>query len=224
MMMLILCRKCGIEKERSEFLSRQGGKHRTPCRSCILQRNREWRAANPEQERLTRNRYTKATRSSMRSRIQEIKLSAGCVDCGYKENSWALHFDHLEDKEDCVSIMVHNRYSWGRIKSEIEKCQIRCVVCHRIRTYKDTYKNRNKIRNFVEKAKDIPCKDCRRKFPPYAMDFDHREPEHKHMCVGRMATLSPSLSTLQKEIDKCDVVCANCHVIRTEKERVTANG
>jgi hypothetical protein len=45
------------------------------------------------------------------------------------------------------------------------------------------------------------------------MDFDHRQGEEKLANINKFAYTS--LEALQREIAKCDVVCANCHRERT---------
>lgn len=59
------------------------------------------------------------------------------------------------------------------------------------------------------------CMDCGLR-PEYAqvLEFDHRPGEDKLFHISdRMAT--GTLESLIAEIAKCDVVCANCHRIRT---------
>jgi hypothetical protein len=52
------------------------------------------------------------------------------------------------------------------------------------------------------------------------MDFDHRDPSQKEFNLGSEAIREMySLEKLQAEIDKCDIVCANCHRIRTAIQR-----
>jgi hypothetical protein len=60
-------------------------------------------------------------------------------------------------------------------------------------------------------AKNIPCMDCGVCYPPYVMQFDHRDPATKHRHVA----LIRGIAALKREIEKCDVVCANCHAERT---------
>lgn len=59
-----------------------------------------------------------------------------------------------------------------------------------------------------------PCKDCGCTFPPCAMDFDHCRGQKKFE-VSR--GLDKPLSAVLEEIEKCDLVCACCHRIRTAK-------
>jgi hypothetical protein len=59
--------------------------------------------------------------------------------------------------------------------------------------------------------------DCGGTFPPECMDFDHRPGEKKLFGIGQ--GLRRKLEALLAEIAKCDLVCANCHRIRTHRLR-----
>jgi DNA-directed RNA polymerase beta' subunit len=63
-------------------------------------------------------------------------------------------------------------------------------------------------------AKNKPCADCGNEYPYYVMDFDHRESARKVRHIAHLKDFS-SEEKLRKEISKCDVVCSNCHRIRT---------
>lgn len=65
----------------------------------------------------------------------------------------------------------------------------------------------------MQEQKNKPCYDCGGRFPPECMDFDHVRGE-KSFSVGTGRTRSQEALTL--EIAKCDIVCANCHRIRTK--------
>lgn len=75
-------------------------------------------------------------------------------------------------------------------------------------------KHKRKIRQFLCDYKTgKPCHDCKGLFPHYVLDFDHRNPTEKTDKMSRIAWIS--IKRLQEEIPKCDLVCANCHRIRT---------
>ena len=63
------------------------------------------------------------------------------------------------------------------------------------------------------KAQRGPCVDCGGTFHPYAMDFDHvgddkvKDVSDLIQCASWQAVLD--------EIAKCELVCANCHRVRT---------
>ena len=70
-------------------------------------------------------------------------------------------------------------------------------------------------REYINKVKDRPCVDCGIKYPFYVMDLDHKQGTIKIKDVGRMTNANWSLDKIKKEVEKCEVVCANCHRIRT---------
>ena len=72
---------------------------------------------------------------------------------------------------------------------------------------------RAETQKLINEIKSQPCADCGESYPPYVMDFDHVRGQ-KLFCI---ATRPPALSMLKilDEIEKCDVVCSNCHRIRT---------
>lgn len=103
-----------------------------------------------------------------------------------------------------------------------------CTSCHRprvrfhYRNNPDFYMSkavsrRSDMKSWVNSLKVGPCHDCRNEFNPWQMDFDHREPSSKSECVSRMIQLGASKDRILKEIEKCDLVCANCHRDRTHK-------
>lgn len=63
-----------------------------------------------------------------------------------------------------------------------------------------------------------PCLDCGGVFPPVAMDFDHVRGVKK-FSIAKMGGTTHSVDVLLEEIAKCELVCANCHRIRTQKRK-----
>jgi hypothetical protein len=68
---------------------------------------------------------------------------------------------------------------------------------------------------FLRDLRRRPCADCGKTFPPWVMDFDHRDPAKKKFNVTSGRAMLMSRSRLLAEIEKCDIVCANCHAART---------
>ena len=59
-----------------------------------------------------------------------------------------------------------------------------------------------------------PCMDCGVQYNPWVMDFDHRDPSLKRRELTKCLTMTQ----FREEVVKCDVVCANCHRERTQKQ------
>lgn len=68
---------------------------------------------------------------------------------------------------------------------------------------------------FLRDLRRRPCQDCGETFPAWVMDFDHRDPTKKSFNVMSGRAMLMSRSRLMAEIEKCDIVCANCHAART---------
>lgn len=76
-------------------------------------------------------------------------------------------------------------------------------------------RNRDKYRVNSRTLKESrPCFDCGVFYPYYVMDWDHRDSKGKVAGVSQLVS-SGYVSKTKKEIEKCDLVCANCHRIRT---------
>jgi hypothetical protein len=62
----------------------------------------------------------------------------------------------------------------------------------------------------------MPCADCGELFPVFVMHWDHLPGYEK---VGEIGTMlgHHSREAILEEIKKCELVCANCHVMRTVK-------
>jgi hypothetical protein len=72
-------------------------------------------------------------------------------------------------------------------------------------------------KKFVEYKKDLQCKDCGNK-DFRVLDFDHINND-KDDNVGNLVNMGCCWNTIMKEINKCEVVCSNCHRIRTYERR-----
>jgi hypothetical protein len=102
-----------------------------------------------------------------------------------------------------------------------------CKECHKILRRNHYLKNKQKIysqvkqtrsqyKQWFQKLKDKPCADCKNKYPYYCMDFDHLT-NNKKFNVSQLYRANRKKELLKEEIEKCELVCANCHRIRTFK-------
>lgn len=109
--------------------------------------------------------------------------------------------------------------------SRIDGLATQCKAC-RSAHYKKTYQSkkdklragivarRKELAARVEALKRQPCMDCGGTFAPYVMDFDHRDGNDKVKGISTFISRG-SWTRIEAEIAKCDLVCANCHRIRT---------
>lgn len=111
----------------------------------------------------------------------------------------------IEGKEKISKSLVGNSRAKGKIAWN------RKTVQERKETRQKYYYNR---RAWVDSLKSDPCKDCGCTFPPECMDFDHIKGNKLFEIHGK---IMGNKQALLSEIAKCDVICSNCHRIRTKK-------
>jgi len=75
-------------------------------------------------------------------------------------------------------------------------------------------KRYTEFRNKIAKYKlDVGCQDCGYNNRPEALDFDHLPGSNKDFVISKI--VGKSWTKIEQEIAKCEVVCANCHRVRT---------
>jgi hypothetical protein len=153
-----------------------------------------------------------------RSLTDSLK-SCPCLDCGRLFPPFVMEFDHVQGiKRFALGKMAN--HSQEAVEAELSKCELVCCVCHRIRTdgRREPSGNQRLIsfREWTASMKEQPCLDCESSFPSVAMDFDHVRGE-------KVADISDMWSwgrdRVLEEITKCELVCANCHRVRTQTRR-----
>jgi hypothetical protein len=90
-----------------------------------------------------------------------------------------------------------------------------------------TNKNRRRRqaiwREYLAQLKNRACKDCGKSYPSYCMDFDHLAPETKVADIPIMLSRNASEERILAEIEKTEIVCANCHRGREHKRYLQNN-
>lgn len=68
---------------------------------------------------------------------------------------------------------------------------------------------------YIQSLKHMrPCADCKVPYPHYVMDFDHVRGKKK---FNLSIACQRSNKAVLEELAKCDIVCANCHRLRTHR-------
>ena len=127
----------------------------------------------------------------------------------------------------CPGIKTEDDFHW-KIKN-IKRATI-CKNCHRIERKhfydrnKIKYKSLAKIKNKEIRERNNeyvynyllqnPCMQCGQS-NILTLDFDHRDRRDKFMGICQMIGEGYSINNIRQEIEKCDVLCANCHRIKT---------
>jgi hypothetical protein len=67
--------------------------------------------------------------------------------------------------------------------------------------------NKKWVDDLKNKSKCVKCGENH----PACLDFHHRDPEMKDNTISYLVAGTYSLDIIKKEIEKCDILCSNCH-------------
>ena len=128
----------------------------------------------------------------------------------------------------CKREKSETEFGWRKKEKNIR--QSWCKLCYSQYSKNDWKTNEKRRKRNHDKCKerrkrnhDIvydyllthPCIVCGEK-DPIVLDFDHRD--SKSHNISDMSVGAFKVITLIKEINKCDVLCANCHRRRTAEQ------
>lgn len=129
----------------------------------------------------------------------------------------------------CKRELNENEFNFKSIEKNIKDSK--CRTCRKLyyksyynknskvlikKSYHDNIKALNRNRKYVfNYLKSHPCVDCNEN-DPIVLEFDHLNDKIDSISV--LVNNRASLKKIQKEIDKCEVRCANCHRKKTAKQ------
>lgn len=226
------CTKCQKKKPLGEFSknkTRPDG-FQVYCKACVVEINKSYYKNTP-----AKNEARKGYLTNRKALVEQITLplkEKGCYDCGEYVKD-AMEFDHVRGVKTFNISELHQQKMdtstmLNSLKEELEKCDICCANCHRIRTLerygtsqrKEFLKNPNsplinlKARLIYSEMLKSGCVDCGTK--------DLRVLEFDHISGSKVKALSKmiqdndfSLADVNQEIAKCESRCVNCHRIKS---------
>ena len=96
------------------------------------ERTKKWRADHPHQNRIIRRNAEKRQYRDRLGLIQSLK-SIPCCDCGIQYPHYVMEFDHVRGKKVDTMARVMSKSSIIKLLDEVDKCDVVCANCHRIR-------------------------------------------------------------------------------------------
>lgn len=124
-----------------------------------------------------------------------------------------------------------SEFSLNKAKSDGHHSK--CKACHRAyvrqhyQRHKDYYVKKARRAKVIafERAKTFilaylashPCVDCGEP-DPLVLDFDHVRGQKDNSISVLAFSFGAPLNRIQKEIDKCEIRCSNCHRRKTAKQ------
>jgi hypothetical protein len=240
-----VCKKCGESKPIDQFSwQKKSVTRQARCKSCMNEYHRIWRNVNRGHlkeyhtknidkkrkcdrdytalHRVEKRTYRDKTRQAKKDYIISLFPNYVCSICGESDPEVLVHH-HLGDKVERIARMLTGGYTLEDIAEELKKCIILCRNCHKLLHL--PYKVPNRIptsrivRNWRYRDEYLdthicPCGESRKG----CLEFHHVRGK-KVMEIGAMLSYKVSLGELREEMDKCDVLCSNCHQRVSNRDR-----
>jgi len=136
-----------------------------------------------------------------------MKICSGC----FEDKSLALFVVNKRSKDgrakrckDC-----HNKYNKSYWKSSPAR---RLAVKKTTRELQ--LRNKTFVHEYLTRHSCISCGESN----PVVLEFDHRDPKEKKFNISDGVRRCSTTDMIMDEIDKCDILCCNCHRVRTAKQ------
>ena len=221
-----LCNRCGRWLPEEAF-NRYRDRRQWWCRECFRTYFRDRGDRHREQVEAAKHVRRAVAREFVLGYLREHP----CVSCG-ESDPIVLEFDHTGLKGGCVGQMIADAAKLERIQAEISLCEVVCANCHRHRTFarrpggargappppgvvrpRIRQRNLDWVYGVLEESE---CVDCGLA-DMTVLEFDHVGPKREAVLV--LAWTGYSLDSIKREIEQCEVRCANCHRRKTAAER-----
>lgn len=210
------CPGCKKRYNMRHFQHKKTGNETTSCQTCRDTRN------SSSQALLALERQRDLYENVLAPYAQSVKKEGKCVDCS-EDNYLLLEFDHVDPAtKKCLVLRCK---SLRLMKEEIDKCVLRCCLCHLIKTQKDilakgvrkeTEKDIFLLNHKLEKGSCEACKRTISRDTTSHFDLDHLDRKTKTDELSKMVKQSKySIEDIQKELKNTRMLCRNCHRLHT---------
>lgn len=149
--------------------------------------------------------------------VQDISIGKGsvssiCKEAGLGQNITELTQDKIEECQKLYD-QIGNIKKVAKITG-ISYYRLRNVIKSKTITPKSNYENvkahRRKVKEILVQYKGGKCEICGYNKCIAALDFHHLDPKEKDFGISQ-TNIYRNIDKLKEEVDKCLLVCANCH-------------
>jgi len=148
-------------------------------------------------------------------KIKAVRMLGGkCIRCA-ESNQFVLTCHHKNgDEKEAKMKVLFNDARWSAIEAELAKCQLMCNNCHS----GHHFDRNNILKNKLIAIKGVDhCETCGYDEYTCSLDFHHLDKTSKEFIISRgyrEDRLMLPLDRIITEMDKCQVLCRNCHAMK----------
>lgn len=178
--------------------------------------------------RITRRRSQIKAKISRKEKILTLHGNC-CSKCGFSNGKRSLAFHHVDPSTKLFELTPRNMdsHSWEKVLEESAKCILLCHNCHFIlhedlKSESDKNKTKHKkyreIKTILINIKGGKCENCGLEYTNHLsiMTFHHKDRATKKFQLAGSKLAQTPLICLLEELEKCSLLCMNCHMVLEE--------
>jgi len=169
---------------------------------------RAWLAKNPEKRQAQRLReYAKNRERRRNGDVAFVKKATAASQKWLKQ-----HPDKSKTYRAEARRKFRERYANDpELRAQIRARTLRWEKRNPEKVLEIHRKHRKSRRAWLDAQKEgHSCVRCGES-DPACLDFHHRDPKQKLLTLAAVGTRGWAIAKMQAEIEKCDLICANCH-------------
>lgn len=128
------------------------------------------------------------------------------------------HTCKIEKEENCFGKTLKGTYlnrckqCNSLIRKQWDKEHPDRVKERRLKKYQKVKIKREELKTFINTKKSNGCSYCGYNTFTECLHFHHRDPSIKEYAIGNMIGNVKKIESIIEEMDKCIVLCVNCHM------------
>lgn len=154
---------------------------------------------------------------NLSKRLKSIRYLGGCCESCKNDKWYHLDFHHVEEKKIEISRLLQGGYRWSVIEKELDRCILLCSNCHQEHHFneRNSVDDRQKSKRIYLNYKENSCEECGYNNCQASLTFHHIDPSIKEIQFSNLNERIDSMydlnENIKKELDKCVLLCYNCH-------------
>lgn len=153
-----------------------------------------------------------------RPNLHQMKICDTCKGSKSDDEFYVHKYSTKSGVRTYLSSRCKSCYKLAVVSDKRKKWTTKYKAYQAKMTKKNKDERRADMRKWLNSLKSSPCTRCGNRFPPECMDFDHRDPATKNNSITQMVGNVMAQKTIEKELEKCDLLCSNCHRIKTARD------
>lgn len=150
----------------------------------------------------------------IKDKLRNLNKRKFCLECSpfgehNTRNLTNINSSELKKCPVCTLVKKRQEFYWSKTKNSFSSY---CIIC----TKAEAHGRQIELKKRCLEYKGGECQICGYNKCLGALHFHHRNQDDKNFTISHLVRHN-SFEKIKIELDKCDLICANCHAEQHEK-------